>query len=460
VNATSERTKIFCIGLSKTGTTSLAAALERLGYKVRDNIGVTRFVPGDLSCIDERELAAYDAFTDMPIPSFYRRLDEGYPNSRFILTMRNRAAWLQSCKKQFTTRNAASRNEAVNALFLDMYGSASYDEDRFSAGYTRFVDGVLDYFKERQGDLLVFAPCDGDGWDKLCRFLNKPVPDTPFPVTNVTTIEWMQVEDVVAIARKAGRNIPNPDSLLLPEKDSANGKGIARYLGNKLRRALVTKRRARFPKELEVAYQTIVRELHALNPSIPVLSEKTKHVSYSERKNWSHVWLVDTFAGQDALLNGSEAYAINIALIQNGSVRLGVVFFPGRNIAYYTKDGRVTYKQTGTSEVEAIPPRIQNANAPPIVSPAGRRTAIYIEAKQKVTNNTKTSEKGNVAHSSCAVAEGTAKEILSEIEAVEWEIAAGHAVLKGSNHNVVDLESKQELSYNKEQLSIRRCLIQ
>ena len=71
----SNQSKIFGIGLSKTGTTSLARALEILGYKTRDYIGVSSYTRGELSSIDLAEIEANDAFTDTPIPSFYKELD-------------------------------------------------------------------------------------------------------------------------------------------------------------------------------------------------------------------------------------------------------------------------------------------------------------------------------------------------------------------------------------------------
>ena len=65
-------TKVFGIGLSKTGTTSLARALDIMGYRTRDYLGVTRYIAGDLSSVNLEEIDANDAFTDTPIPSFYQ----------------------------------------------------------------------------------------------------------------------------------------------------------------------------------------------------------------------------------------------------------------------------------------------------------------------------------------------------------------------------------------------------
>ncbi len=156
--------KIFGIGLSKTGTTSLAGALTMLGYKTRDYIGVTRYIPHDLSCIPREELDGYDAFTDTPIPSFYRELDAAFPDSKFILTVRDAKGWLTSCKKQFTVRHAEIQNEATRQLTQEMYGCTAFDEEKFLAGYTRFVEGVKAHFKDRPQDLLILNLCSGEGF--------------------------------------------------------------------------------------------------------------------------------------------------------------------------------------------------------------------------------------------------------------------------------------------------------
>ncbi|MCS6787192.1 MAG: hypothetical protein NZ524_09210, partial [Thiobacillaceae bacterium] len=180
--------KIFGIGLSKTGTSSLASALELLGYRVKDYPGIEVYRPGDLSCLDPSLFERYDALTDTPIPSFYRELDRAFPGAKFILTVREREAWLKSCAKQFTEKLAAKQTEAHNRLFIDLYGTAVFEPHKFAAGYDRFVAGVLDHFKHRPQDLLVLDVTAGEGWEKLCPFLHKDIPDLPFPKANVTAI--------------------------------------------------------------------------------------------------------------------------------------------------------------------------------------------------------------------------------------------------------------------------------
>src|SRR5438552_620942 len=196
------KAKIFGIGLSKTGTTSLANALQILGYKTKDNMGVVKYATGDLSSVDLHVVDANDALTDTPIPSFYRELDTKYPGSKFILTVRDSEGWLKSCKKQFTQRFAQVQTDAHKRLFIDLYGTDVFDDERFASGYARFADGVAEYFKDRPHDLLIIDVAAGEGWEKLCPFLEQPIPDA-----NVTQVRWISVDDIVTVATLAGEEL-------------------------------------------------------------------------------------------------------------------------------------------------------------------------------------------------------------------------------------------------------------
>jgi len=134
--------KVFGIGLSKTGTTSLARALEILDYKVKDCIGVKHYAKGDISSIDLSIIDNNNAFTDTPIPSFYKELDEKYSESKFILTIRDKEAWLKSCRKQFNQKQAEKQTEAHNQLFFDIYNSTVFDEKKFLNGYDKHINEI------------------------------------------------------------------------------------------------------------------------------------------------------------------------------------------------------------------------------------------------------------------------------------------------------------------------------
>ena len=169
------QSKIFGIGLSKTGTTSLADALGLLGYSVID-------FPLGLRGVEE-----HDAATDTPIADCFELLDRQYPRSKFIYTVRQRDRWIRSCKThwaRFVDGGCETRPEAAE-LFKHLYGTIDFDADLFKKAYDRHETRVLRYFSSRPDDLLIIDICSEEsGWEPLCSFLGKEIPDCAFPHMN------------------------------------------------------------------------------------------------------------------------------------------------------------------------------------------------------------------------------------------------------------------------------------
>ncbi|OGT79454.1 MAG: hypothetical protein A3H91_05800 [Gammaproteobacteria bacterium RIFCSPLOWO2_02_FULL_61_13] len=173
--------KVFGIGFHKTGTKSLAAALQRLGYRVTGSNAVhdpdiaRRAL--DLAC----ELAEqFDAFQDNPWPLLYREMDARYPGSRFILTTRPTEKWILSVRRYFGGKSTPMREWIYGAG----RGCALGNEDVYVERYERHNREVRAYFANRPGDLLELALTEGEGWEKLCPFLGKTIPPVPFPHAN------------------------------------------------------------------------------------------------------------------------------------------------------------------------------------------------------------------------------------------------------------------------------------
>lgn len=163
--------KIFGIGLSRTGTTSLTKALELLGYEI---IHAPRphFLPELYDVIKE-----VDGATDLPIAFQYKELDKLFPNSKFILTTRSLESWLKSCW-EYPILYRRSRRFPESNLGVLMYGR----KFNFRHTYIRHHKQVIKYFKDR--DLLIMNLPEGDGWNELCSFLGKEIPNIPFPHLN------------------------------------------------------------------------------------------------------------------------------------------------------------------------------------------------------------------------------------------------------------------------------------
>jgi len=171
--------KVFVIGFPKTGTTSLQSALTTLGYKVKGEFGMKD--PNISRKVYEmafRFVEQYDAFEDNPWCVLYKELDEKYPGSKFILTLRPTEKWIKSVVDHFGIK--------TRSLLEWIYGVGypKGNEDLYIARYERHNKEVLEYFKDRPDDLLAFRLSEGDGWEKLCQFLHKDIPPIEFPHEN------------------------------------------------------------------------------------------------------------------------------------------------------------------------------------------------------------------------------------------------------------------------------------
>ena len=186
-----DKPKIFGLGLSRTGTRSLTAALQVLGFDTSHYpIDEDTYIELANAQYDLTLLRFYDGLTDITTIPFYQQFDKLYPGSKFVLTVRDKEDWLGSCARHWYNRPAfkdvEDPDEEVHLrmrqfLRASVYGCYNFDPERFSWVFDRHVEQVKAYFKDRPDDLLIIDVCAGEGFEKLAPFLDRPVPATPFP---------------------------------------------------------------------------------------------------------------------------------------------------------------------------------------------------------------------------------------------------------------------------------------
>jgi hypothetical protein len=180
-------TRIFGIGFHKTATSSLHRALTILGYDSAHwkNAHWAKAIWTEMLDIGQSiTLERSYALCDLPITILYKQLDLAYPGSKFILTIRDENEWLESIRKHWTQntnkfRYAWDKDPFSHFIHKEIYGRRDFDAETFLARYKRHTIEVVEYFKSRPSDLLVFY---SDGWTNLCEFLNKSIPNTLYPV--------------------------------------------------------------------------------------------------------------------------------------------------------------------------------------------------------------------------------------------------------------------------------------
>lgn len=175
--------KIIGVGLGRTGTSTLGTACEILGYKLKENdIRLTRaFREGNIK--PALEVAEnYDCLEDFPWLLIYKELDEYFPDSKFILTVRkDSTTWIRSYIYQFIRAQPNHRRPMINVALTEFgYPYPVRYEKEWIKIYEEHNQDVRNYFDGRD-NFLELCWENGDGWKGLCEFLDKDIPDEIFP---------------------------------------------------------------------------------------------------------------------------------------------------------------------------------------------------------------------------------------------------------------------------------------
>lgn len=178
--------KVIGIGLPKTGTTSLGYCLRRFGFK-HHTYDMDLAVKVKRNQLDDvlARAAKFESFEDWPWFSIYRELDLRFPGSKFILTLRkDTATYVRSLQGHHEREGIRNKDFIKPHWWDEVFGvePAEWDYDYSARRYEKHNRDVLEYFGNRVGkDLLVVCWENGDGWDALSTFLNKSIPNEPFP---------------------------------------------------------------------------------------------------------------------------------------------------------------------------------------------------------------------------------------------------------------------------------------
>jgi len=191
-------------GLGRTGTLSLKAAIERLGFAPCYHMIEILRAPERARHWLERTPAGsrdwdtifrgYRATVDWPAAAFWRELAERYPDAKVLLSLRDAERWhasvMHTIYPMMTRSLPADAPEALRefrAMVHELIVERTFDgrlgdRDHAVRAFERHNRAVIDAIPASR--LLVYRA--GDGWEPLCHFLDVPVPDEDFPHLNDT----------------------------------------------------------------------------------------------------------------------------------------------------------------------------------------------------------------------------------------------------------------------------------
>ena len=168
--STGEEGKVFGIGLSRTGSTSLNRALELLGYRSHFVKSYDEF---------ESSISDYDAYTHTPLVPVWRELDQRFPGSKFILTVRDRESWVRSCAALYDAQAGVTEPDHMLANRRRVYGTENFDPEYFSRFYERHLSEVTQHFNDREGSLLLLDVSGARDGRSSARFSDGRNPQSP-----------------------------------------------------------------------------------------------------------------------------------------------------------------------------------------------------------------------------------------------------------------------------------------
>ena len=194
----------------------------------------------------------------------------------------------------------------------------------------------------------------------------------------------------------------------------------------------------------------------------PVLSEEGKHLSYDERKQWSTLWIVDPLDGTKEFIKRNGEFTVNVALVESGRPILGVVYVPVTGELYLGVKGEGAIKMVIDASTTFTDVHLESAVALPVAmdrpfTAVGSRSHMNEETEAFLA--TYRAQHGEVAILSkgsslkmCMVAEGLADVYPRFAPTMEWDTAAGQAVVEAAGFAMLHKETRLPLEYNKEDL--------
>ena len=186
------------------------------------------------------------------------------------------------------------------------------------------------------------------------------------------------------------------------------------------------------------------------NFDFPIISEELENAAYESRKDFKTFWCVDPLDGTKEFINRNGEFTVNIALIENGLPVFGGIYVPVKDVYYFGVEGKGAFKKEGKGELEKL---YVNQNSGDWIAVGSKSHAKPIEKEFYQKIGVKDSFSVGSSLKFCMVAEGSADLYYRSGPTMEWDIAAGHAILRAAGGEVFKgVDCKEVFTYNKQDL--------
>ena len=200
----------------------------------------------------------------------------------------------------------------------------------------------------------------------------------------------------------------------------------------------------------KASHEIIVAGLRAVTPEIPILSEEGADIPYAVRRDWQRFWLVDPLDGTKEFIKRNGEFTVNIALIAEGHPILGVVFVPALDRLFWGVADEAAWLQEAGRDPRQIHVRQPDPERGLSVVMSRSHPSPDLDEYLQSVNVAEIISVGS-SLKLCVLAEGKADLYPRLGPTMEWDIAAGQAVVEAAGGDVRTLDG-HPLRYNKQDL--------
>jgi len=184
----------------------------------------------------------------------------------------------------------------------------------------------------------------------------------------------------------------------------------------------------------------IYDSLTLLTPHIPVICEEQPLINLTS----DTFWLIDPIDGTKSYICGKDSYTVNIGLIKDGVPTIGLIYQPSQKKLYYTdSDNNLKIEKNSIEQVVVDEGADNCLRAVVSANHSNADTKAFL-AKHSINQIVSIPSSIKL----CLIAEGQADIYPKFGQTMEWDIAAGHALIKATGGHVIDFAGK-EISYGK-----------
>ena len=190
--------------------------------------------------------------------------------------------------------------------------------------------------------------------------------------------------------------------------------------------------------------EIVTKKIIELTPKIPVISEET--ADNKSITNLKDFWLIDPIDGTYDYINNLDEFTINAGLIINKKPMAGLICAPAKKRMFYSYGNNFSFELLNGESIRLEGSKNFDKNQITFVSYSNKIKPEIKKIHEKL--NVKRYVRMKSSLKFCVVATGEYDGYVAEPRACEWDIAAGHAILKNAGGNVTDFQGK-EIFYGK-----------